>query len=300
VRVLVGTDDGLHQAGAAADAATALPGASVTALARAGKAWWAVAEGYRILASEDARTWTEAAALKGLRAECVLAFDGGALAGTSEAHLVRVADGRSERVRSFDRVPTRDSWYTPWGGPPDTRSLASGAEGAAYANVHVGGILRSDDGRSWRATPMDVDADVHEVLAHPTIPGLVFAATAIGLATSRDGGATWTFEDEGLHAAYCRAVAIAGDTLLLSASAGHTGRRAALYRRALAGGTFERCGAGLPEWFADNVDTGCLDARGEHAALGTSDGRVFVSTDAGASWEEMQTEGRPVGCLRLA
>src|SRR5207249_11804592 len=124
----------------------------------------------------------------------------------------------------FAQAPTRGAWYTPGGGPADVRSLSTGAGGAVYANVHVGGILRSDDGDRWKATPLDIDSDVHQVLAHPTRPGLVFAAAAVGLVTSRDGGASWDVSDEGMHASYCRAVAIAGEVLLVSASMSHTGR----------------------------------------------------------------------------
>jgi hypothetical protein len=225
---------------------------------------------------------------------------GGALVGTSEAHLVRVADGTARRVTAFDRVKTRDEWYTPWGGPADVRSLSIGPDGLCYANVHVGGILRSDDGDRWEPTALDIDSDVHQVLAHPSTPALVFAAAAVGLVTSRDGGDSWVVEDDGMHASYCRAVAIAGETLLVSASMSHTGRRSALYRRALDGGTFERCTEGLPEWFADNVDTYCLDARADDAALGTSDGRVFLSSDAGATWNEAASGLGPVTCLALA
>lgn len=296
-RILAGTEKGLIDVGTGE---TLLPG-SVGAITRGADAWWSIVGGDRIHSSPDARAWSEAATIRGLRANCLIAADGGALIGTSEAHLVKVAGGSTARVRSFDRVPTRDDWYTPWGGPADTRSLTRDAGGAVYANVHVGGILASDDGESgWRATTMDVDADVHQVLAHPGVPGLALAATAIGVATTRDGGTSWEFTDEGLHAAYCRAVALAGDVILLSASTSHTGRKAALYRRALEGETFERCTEGLPEWFADNVDTYCLDAHAGHAALGTSDGIVFVSEDAGRSWSELAAGLPSISCVILA
>jgi hypothetical protein len=64
----------------------------------------------------------------------------------------------------------------------------------------------------------------------------------------------------------------------------------------LAGGTFERCRAGLPERFEDNIDTYCLDALpdGSFAAFGTSDGRVYGSTDQGASWDERASGLQPV------
>ncbi|MGH2727380.1 MAG: WD40/YVTN/BNR-like repeat-containing protein [Actinomycetota bacterium] len=293
--ILVGTEKGLLDADSGD---TLLPG-SIDAISQGAHGLWAVADGYRILSSPDARTWTETAMIRGLRANCVLANDGGALVGTSEAHVIAVTGGSATRVRSFDRVPTRDSWYTPWGGPPDTRSLSRDADGGVYANVHVGGILRSTDGASWRATSMDVDADVHQILAHPTESRLAFAATAIGLASTADAGNTWEFTEDGLHAAYCRAVAIAGDTLLLSASQTHTGRKCALYRRGVAGGTFERCSKGLPEWFADNVDTYCLAADGDRAVIGTSDGLVFGSEDAGRSWSELRTGVPSITCVTL-
>ncbi len=269
------------------------------ALARGPAGWWAVTEGYRIWTSSDARSWEEATTIRGLRANCVLHDDGGALLGTSEAHLVRVTGRTSERVRSFDSIKTRDDWYTPWGGPADVRSLSAGPDGIRYANVHVGGIVRSEDGARWHPTAIDIDSDVHQVLAHPARSGTAYAATAVGLATTLDGGMSWDFADEGMHAAYCRAVAIAGDTLLVSASKSHTGRQSALYQRPIDGGEFERCEKGLPEWFADNVDTYCLDARGEDAVLGTTDGRVFVSEDAGRTWDEAWSGEGPVTCVSL-
>lgn len=295
-RILAGTEKGLVEA---TSGETLLSG-SVGAAAVGSEGWWAVVDGYRILASPDGDAWDEAGTMRGLRATCVLPVEGGALVGTSEAHLVAVASSSATRVRSFDRVPTRDEWYTPWGGPADVRSLSGDAGGGAYANVHVGGILRSEDGVAWQATSMDIDADVHQVLAHPADPGVAFAATAVGLATTRDAGGSWEFTEEGLHAAYCRAVAVAGDTLLLSASTSHTGRHAALYRRALAGGTFERCARGLPEWFDDNLDTYCIDADGGTAAIGTSDGLVFASDDAGRTWSEVASGLPAISCVLLA
>jgi len=294
-RILIGTEKGLHELGSDESLLD-----DPNAIGRDELGWWAVTDGHKIWSSPDARAWKEVTALRGLRANCIEPLDGGAIVGTSEAHLVRVSDGRSERVRSFDRIATRDDWYTPWGGPADVRSLSRGPDGVFYANIHVGGIATSPDGSTWRATPLDIDSDVHQVISDPEKPGTAYAATAIGLATTTDGGETWAFEDEGLHAAYCRAVAIAGDTLLLSASTSHTGRKAALYRRPLAGGTFERCEKGLPEWFADNLDTYCLDARGQEAVAGTTDGKVFVSEDAGGTWTGTLMHGPPVTCVAIA
>ena len=125
--------------------------------------------------------------------------------------------------------------------------------------------------------------DVHQVAAVPGSSTAV-AATGTGFATSRDGGRTWAVDDEGLHASYLRAVAVAGDLVLVSASRGPGGGDAALYRRPLAGGPFERIGTGLPP-LGGNVDSGWLVASEELVAVVLADGSVHRSSDAGTRFE---------------
>src|SRR5213593_1928350 len=97
---------------------------------------------------------------------------------------------RLEVDSSFDAAEGREAWHTPWGAPADVRSISSGADGAVYVNVHVGGVLRSTDGGAgWRPT-LDIEHDVHQVLALPERPGLVLVAAADGFGLSRDGGDT--------------------------------------------------------------------------------------------------------------
>jgi photosystem II stability/assembly factor-like uncharacterized protein len=159
--------------------------------------------------------------------------------------------------------------------------------------VHVGGILRTDDGgKTWTPT-IDIHADVHQVT---TADGLVLAACAGGLAVSTDRGATWTIHTEDLEARYSRAVTVCGDAILMSSSNGPRGGRAAVYRAGLAGGVWERCRDGLPEWFDDNVDSHCLDALqdGSFVAFGTSKGQVYGSTDTGSTWTELTSDIPPV------
>lgn len=287
--MLVGTAGGL----------LVLPGGAaplegdVTALALGPDGRWALV-GRREVWREGVAGWRRVAELPGPPGTCLLAEPEGAWVGTAEAHLVRVTDRGAQPVGAFGAVPGRGEWYTPWGGPPDVRSLAAGPDGVLYANVHVGGIARSTDGgRTWEPT-IEVDADVHQVLASPLPAGRVLAATARGLAASEDGGASWRFEAEGLRTAYCRAVAVAGGALLLSASRGPRGEEAALYRRPLEGGRFERCRGGLPERFPGNLDTHRLHAAGGLAALGTPDGRVLVSEDEGATWRELASGLPPI------
>jgi hypothetical protein len=91
-------------------------------------------------------------------------------------------------------------------------------------------------------------------------------------------------------------VVVCGDQVLVSASSGPRGGHAGIYRAGLESGAFERCRAGLPEWFDDNIDTYCLDALndGSFAAFGTADGRVYGSNDGGLTWLELVTGLPPV------
>jgi hypothetical protein len=283
-RILAATDTGVHILGG--DAPIPIEG-GVTALAAAPDGWLAGVSGNRlVIRSTDGRTWTTGPAIDGPQVRCVLPHGSEVLAGTAEAALYAARSSGAERVSSFDEVAGRDTWSTPWGGPPDTRSLAED-DGAIHANVHVGGIPRSrDGGATWEPT-IEVDADVHQVVAGS---GLVLAPCAFGLGVSTDGGDTWRVDDDGLHASYCRAAAISGDMALVSASTGPFTRQAALYRRSLGSdGAFDRCGGGLPEWFAENIDTHLLDARDGTAAVADADGRIWRSDDDGAGWDHAGT-----------
>lgn len=281
--LLVATPEGLHafdDHGRRGEIAH--PHRSVTSLARAGSEMWAILDGSEIWHEAGAQ-WRRVAALEGRRATCLASMGGDVLVGSSGARLLRIAGDALEPLGGFDDVEGRATWYTPWGGPPDTRSMANWDDDI-YVNVHVGGILRSEDhGGTWIPT-IDIDADVHQVT---TAMGLVLAACAGGLAASTDRGATWSMRTEGLEAKYSRAVAVCGDVVLVSSSKGPRGGEAAVYRAGLAGGTFERCIAGAG-WFDDNIDSYCVDALpdGSFAAFGTSDGLVYASKDAGVTWDE--------------
>jgi hypothetical protein len=283
-RILVATRDGLHtfdQGGQTIGRQHS--GRSVTAVARDGPQLWAIVDRAEVWqAPED--EWHHVATLDGAEARCIAMTDA-VHVGSSGARLFRLVGSTLEPVTAFDVVEGRESWYTPWGGPPDTRSISEWGEDV-YVNVHVGGVLHtSDGGRMWTPT-IDVDADVHQVA---TADGLVLAAGANGLWTSSDRGTTWSSRTEGLQARYCRAVVVCGDRVLVSASNGPRDGNAGVYRAGLEAGPFERCRAGLPEWFDDNIDTYCLDALndGSYAAFGTADGRVYLSDDGGDTWSEL-------------
>lgn len=296
--IFVGTVDGLHRLTEATGIEMA--GHEVKSLAKRAGDWWAIVDEDEVWRSSRGSDWERVASVEGLKANCILPVSTGALVGTSEAHLFSLKDDRLEQVESFEEVDGRDDWSTPWGGPPDVRSMSAGEAGTAFVNVHVGGIPKSDDrARSWEPT-IEIGSDVHQVLFDPG-SGLLLAACARGLADSGDGGESWVFESEGLHGSYLRAVAVADETVLVSASTGPSTDRAAVYGRPLIGGEpFAKCEEGLPEWFSDNIDTSCLSASGPTAAFGTSDGNVYASEDEGESWA-LVAQGLPeVRCLVVA
>jgi photosystem II stability/assembly factor-like uncharacterized protein len=215
--------------------------------------------------------------------------------GTDDARVLRVnANGKIDQLGGFDAMAGRDTWYAGSAlingqlvGPPlGIRSITASSDGTVLlANVHVGGIPRSTDGGvSWQPT-IDVDSDVHEVCAHPIHPDIVIAAAAIGLCISRDRGATWTVEQEGLHASYCSAVAFSGNHILVSASADHFATQGAVYRRPMDGHSpLVPVGGGLPRWIDGIADTGCIATRASTLAVADKAGNLYVSADAGRTW----------------
>jgi len=215
--------------------------------------------------------------------------------GTDDARVLRVsANGKIDQLGGFDAVAGRDTWYAGSAlingqlvGPPlGIRSITATSDGTVLlANVHVGGIPRSTDGGvSWQPT-IDVNSDVHEVCAHRIHPGIVIAAAAIGLCISRDSGATWTVEQEGLHASYCSAVAFSGNDILVSASVDHFATQGAVYRRPMDGHSpLVPVGAGLPRWIDGIADTGCIATRASTLAVVDKAGNLYVSADAGRTW----------------
>jgi photosystem II stability/assembly factor-like uncharacterized protein len=306
-KIFVATDEGLHLFTGEDEARVDdLAGRAVLALAGSNetggdKKWWAaLVDGRELWQSAEGHRWSLAARTPKHKATCLAMTPAGLLVGTSRAHLLRLEGDRLVPVSSFDEAEGREAWYTPWGAPADVRSISSGAAGALYVNVHVGGVLRSTDGGAGWRPMLDIEHDVHQVLAPPERSGLVLLAAYDGFGMSRDGGESWNWNNDGLHAHYCRAVALTGDTVFLSASSGHHGRRASLYRRSLDGGErFERCEDGLPEWFADNLDTGCLAASGSTVVAGTEDGCVFLSRDTGQRWKAIAKGLAPVRAVAL-
>jgi hypothetical protein len=113
----------------------------------------------------------------------------------------------------------------------------------------------------------------------------VIAAAAAGLCISHDAGATWTIEQQGLHADHCSAVAFGRNDIFVSASTDPFAAQGAVYRRRIDGnGPLQPLGGGMPKWTDGKADTNCIATRDSTVAVIDWSGRLYVSHDEGASW----------------
>ena len=279
---LVATSHGLHHV---ESGTRVFHGHAIDALSRGRRGWLFTVDGEAVARWEPDGTASDPISIEA-SINCVSEHGSSLVIGASQARLYQHSGDVTVLREDFEEAPGRDTWHTPWGGPPDVRSISVDADASTlYVNVHVGGVVRwKADDPVWRAT-MDIHADVHQVVAHPTRPGTVLAAAAVGLGISTDYGESWTWRRDGLHADYCRAVAVWDDLVLVSASLGSRGRNAAVYRGRLDEGSLAGCERGLPEWFSTNVNTHCLGASAHQAVIGDADGTLYQSTDEGETWE---------------
>jgi hypothetical protein len=290
--VLVATSDGYHIFTSSGDHLTALEGRSLGTLAPGpGDTWLAIVDRREVWQHAADGAWSHLAT-SDVDLSSLVTVAGVVFAGTYDARLARLDAGHLAPVESFDRIANRDEWHQV--GPAlNVRSMTATCDNEVFlANVHVGGIQRSTDlGESWEPT-LPVDHDVHEVLAHPTLPNVAMAAAAVGLCVSDNAGATWSVVDDGLPSTYARAVAFIDDDVLLSISDGPRATWGAIYRRGLSGGPLERIDEGLGDHLRGNVDTRCLAVGKGRAALADAAGSVWVSETGIKGWERV-ADGLP-------
>ena len=212
------------------------------------------------------------------------------LLGTEPPHVYCLnGDGEpASRVESFDALECRQSWYTPWGGPPAVRSLAHSGDWV-FADIHVGSIMRSPDrGATWEPVTPDLHADVHQVATAP-MEGRLYANTADAVFVSDDYGRSWEHRKEGLASRYGRALAVHPrdpDCLLASVSKGpgHGGDvQGKLYFSNDAGLTWTRALAGFPE-AKGNIDTFHIAFDAEGIAWVAVEDQLYRSADRGENW----------------
>jgi photosystem II stability/assembly factor-like uncharacterized protein len=217
------------------------------------------------------------------------------LVGTAQARLAWLMDSNLEFIESFDSLPERNSWDTPWGGPPDVRSLALSSDGTIYVNIHVGWVVKShDSGKTWQPLQNGLEKDVHQVSAHPTKGDTVFAATADGFHISKNEGKEFSRKWKGFRHTYQRATAcfLDKDVYLVSVSRGSSGGNSRLYRSLDEGDTWNMVN-GLPDKINRNINTYQITV-GENgnAYVVVDTTKLYRTTDYGDNWKLVK-EGYP-------
>ncbi len=277
----VGTEKGLFEN--AEKPITALDDRSVSALAEDEHSIWAIVDDHSIWRYDD--DWREFGQINDHEVHCLLPSKGMLFAGTFAAHIYQLVGPEFELIDGFEQVETRDLWGTPWGGLPSTRTMCRDDNDGIYANIHVGGLVRStDEGRTWKQMPLDIEVDVHEVHHDIGGSGELMIAAAHGFASSQNG-MEWNFHNEGLHAHYLRSVTTTNESTFVCASRGPRGQETAIYRRPTGGHTpFSRCEY-EGGWLSKNIDAAALSTSGNEVLFGTGDGCVHRSEDDGLTWE---------------
>jgi len=242
----------------------------------------------------DSGGWYQAAATE-VKLNCICwTSDRRLLVGTESARLAWLSDGDLKFIDSFDKVPERNLWKTPWGGPPDVRSLAVSSDGTIYANVHVGWIVRSKDGgKTWKNLREGLDMDVHQVAVHPSNPAIVFTATAEGFYLSKDHGETFTHQSNDMPYCYQRACVCFSerDVYLLSTSRGPHGYAEARVYRSEDEGVHWAPVNGLSEKISNNINTFQIITVGDGNALViVEDTSIYETNDYGMNWEKVRDD----------
>lgn len=231
-------------------------------------------------------------------------------AGTREAGLFRSPDCGAtwQSVVGLNDHPTRTMWDEGGGGLILHTIVVDATEPARLlACISAGGVYRSDDdAATWRPINRGVRADFradpfpeaghcpHKLRSHPARPGRLYQQNHCGVYCSDDFGTTWVDISDGLPSRFGWPLALHPadpDTLYVVPHISDEQRqttegRLAVWRSRDAGGSWERLTRGLPEVPALCLRESMAAAQGDPASLflGTADGRVFWSHDAGDSW----------------
>jgi hypothetical protein len=315
--VIIGTDDGLFVWRSETSELSRLDSGCgrVTSVTVTGTGrFFAACDRARVLAGEI-RDGISGELAEGLdRApQCVASQGDGVYVGTAPAAVYRFDNAfrRWELLCDLQKMPFAADWTAPVG-EPAVRSLAPHPNilGGLYADIHVGGIVRTlDGGLSWEPVSLGLELDVHQVVATPARPDNVYAATADGFYRSRNEGDRWDRMNEGLENLYCRAIAVHStcpEVILISGSPSNPGewasqgKRFAVFRSDDAGKSRTRVIHGIPAEISQEVDSFCLAFSVHHPArayCASREGVLYQSQDMGLTWDEVATQLPPINAL---
>ena len=191
---------------------------------------------------------------------------------TGPAGILRSSDGGDNWTSTPAPEPAPANWYC-------LLAVAPGNHGVLYSRIDVYGrgmilyethVFRSSDGGIVWSRINQPYAIIDRL--HAVDENRLLALGRSGLASSRDGGSSWSLafsavRDFVASASHPEVVVVADDS--------------GIYRSDDGGGTFARLG-NLPDARVAQV---AVDPRLQHVVYAVTDqGRVYRSTDAGATW----------------
>lgn len=248
--------------------------------------------------------------------------------GTIPGGLFRSTDrGDSwELVRSLWDDPSRSKWFGGGYDHPGVHSVSLDPRNpdTLLVGISCGGTWRSDDrGATWTvATGMRAGFMPDEMASDPHIqdphrlarcsaePDVVWCQHHSGIFRSTDGGSSWGEITDVAPSAFGFAVAAhptdpqtawfvpaVSDEVRVPVDG-----RMVVTRTRDGGATFEAVGAGLPEhgaWHLVYRHALDVDATGEHLALGSTTGSLWISDDGGDSFTNVTDDLPPIACVRF-
>ncbi|HSF27083.1 MAG TPA: exo-alpha-sialidase, partial [Actinomycetes bacterium] len=246
-------------------------------------------------------------------------------AGVEPTSLWRSTDGGEtfELVRGLWDHPHRDQWTPGFGGAAVHTVLPDPADDArVLVAMSTGGVyVTADGGASWTPSNDGISAYflpdpnpefgqcVHKVARDGAEPRRLYAQNHHGVYRSDDAGASWTSIADGLPSDF-------GFVMLASPRESGTAwvvplvadgervppqGRLRVHRTRDAGDSWTELGDGLPDaaWVSVLRDAACVDrADPTGVYLGTRDGTVYASADAGGHFVTVAEHLPDVLCVR--
>jgi hypothetical protein len=232
-------------------------------------------------------------------------------AGTKPAYLFVSRNGGAswDEIETFRNVRGRRLWFSPAETPfkayIQAIALSPTDPNVIVAGVEFGAVVRSDDGgKTWSNHKKGSLRDCHGMTFHASNGDWVYESggSGGGVAVSRDGGANWRQDNDGLDRTYgwaCAADPEKPEVWYASLSpmasfpkfvpAAHIDgeANAAIYRSS-GGAPWEKLSGGLPEPL-DYMAYSLVTVPGFHGHLyaGMANGDVWKSTGYGDEWEQL-------------
>jgi photosystem II stability/assembly factor-like uncharacterized protein len=222
-------------------------------------------------------------------------------------------DGESwQPVPGLNDHPTRPSWFPGAGGLCAHVVLSHpGRPHQIFCGMSAVGVWRSDDGgATWqpknegvRCLVPEQKADgigycVHGLTQDPGNPDVLFRQDHTGMYRSRDAGDTWERNENGLPSWFGFPIAIEPRSRTLYSFPMESDEyrlpvegKCRVFRSRTGGDSWEALSSGLPDGpYYGSVLRGALAVDGLDPAgvyVGSTAGDVFVSADAGDSWQSL-------------